>query len=243
MKTSIKCKTNWFLAVLTSFGLILDRFFEKPVATTLDRSFSGPGTIPRLPKAVQSGFLPKKAKKPDWTGLLNSIDEGSFLFITKRDGVFFQIHSDALLKMRVLEKRGTSLGLVQRCRCGQDDLVKGANCLAGGLHTQMVCQIKGLNSIIECRRAVVGGTRGVDQGVWINCRNWAILIMDVGGELGILGVLMVSVCLLATMVVVGSLSLGRSVSAATAIGSALLLLLLGELGIRLLALHSTKLYC
>ena len=72
MKTSIKCKTNWFLAVLTSFGLVLDRFFEKPVATTLDRSFSGPGTIPRLPKAVQSGVLPKKAKKPDWTGLLNS---------------------------------------------------------------------------------------------------------------------------------------------------------------------------
>ena len=44
----------------------MDRFFEKLVATTLDRSLSGPGTIPRLPKAVQSGFLPKKAKK---TGL------------------------------------------------------------------------------------------------------------------------------------------------------------------------------
>ena len=61
-----------FLAVLTSFGLVLDWFFEKPVTTTLGRSLSGPGTIPRLPKAVQSGFLPKKAKKPDWTGLLNS---------------------------------------------------------------------------------------------------------------------------------------------------------------------------
>ena len=40
-----------FLAVLTSFGLVLDW------------SLSGPGTIPRLPKAVQSSFLPKKAKK------------------------------------------------------------------------------------------------------------------------------------------------------------------------------------
>ena len=64
-----------FLAVLTSFGLVLDWFFEKPVATTLDRSLSGPGTIPRLPKAVQSSFLPKKAKKPDWTRLLNSMCE------------------------------------------------------------------------------------------------------------------------------------------------------------------------
>ena len=50
----------------------MDWFFEKPVATTLDWSLSGPGTIPRLPKAVQSSFLPKKAKKLDWTGLLNS---------------------------------------------------------------------------------------------------------------------------------------------------------------------------
>ena len=50
-------------------------FFEKPVATTLDQSLSGPGTILRLPKAVQSGFLPKKAKKPDWTRLLNSNNE------------------------------------------------------------------------------------------------------------------------------------------------------------------------
>ena len=62
-----------FLVVLTSFGPVLDWFFEKPVATTFDQSLSSPGTILRLPKAVQSGFLPKKAKKPDWTGLLNSI--------------------------------------------------------------------------------------------------------------------------------------------------------------------------
>ena len=32
------------------------------------------------------------------------IDEGSFLFITKRDGVLLNIHGDALLKMRVLER-------------------------------------------------------------------------------------------------------------------------------------------
>ena len=56
--------------------LVLARFFENLVATTLDQSLSGPGTIPRLPKAVQSGFLPKKAKKTDWTGLLNSNHTG-----------------------------------------------------------------------------------------------------------------------------------------------------------------------
>ena len=64
-KTSIKCKKTGFLVVL-------DQSFWKLVATALDRSLSGPWTIPRLPKAVQSGPLPKKAKKPDRTGLLNS---------------------------------------------------------------------------------------------------------------------------------------------------------------------------
>jgi len=47
----------------------LDWFFEKPVAAALDESLSGPWTIPRLPKAVQSGPFPKKGKKTglDWT--------------------------------------------------------------------------------------------------------------------------------------------------------------------------------
>ena len=46
--------------------------------------------------------------------------------------------------------------------------------------------------------------------------------------------------LLTTLVAVTTLSLGRSISAATAIGPTLLLLL-GELGVRLLVLHSAKL--
>ena len=60
--------------------------------------------------------------------------------------------------------------------------------------------------------------------------------------------LMASACLLSTTAVAASLSLGRSVSAATAIGSSLLLLwplrlllLLGERQVHLLALHSAKL--
>ena len=85
-----------FLAVLTSFGLVLDRFFEKPVATTLDRSLSGPGTIPRLPKAVQSGFLPKKAKKVDWTGLLNSMSECEQEVV---ESVVMAGHTSRVLKM------------------------------------------------------------------------------------------------------------------------------------------------
>ena len=89
--------------------------------------------------------------------------------------------------------------------------------------------------------AIVGGTGGVGQGTWVNGGYWAILIMDIGGKFSILGALTMSTHLLSTMVVVASLSLGRSVSTATAIGPALLLLLLGELRVRLLVLHSAKL--
>ena len=86
------------------------------------------------------------------------------------------------------------------------------------------------------------------QGARVDSRNWAILILDVGGKFGVPGVLVMSVHLPAAMTVVTALSLGRSVSATTAVGPALLLLwlgslllLLGELGIRLLAPYSTKL--
>ena len=72
--------------------------------------------------------------------------------------------------------------------------------------------------------------------------------MDIGGKFSILGALTMSARLLATTAVMASLSLGRSVSAATAVGPTLLLLLplgllllLGELWVHLLALHSTKL--
>ena len=79
------------------------------------------------------------------------------------------------------------------------------------------------------------------QGVWVDRGYRAILIMDVGGKLSILGTLTVSMCLLAATAVVASLSLGRSISAATAIGPALLLLLLGKLWVCLLVLYSAKL--
>ena len=79
--------------------------------------------------------------------------------------------------------------------------------MARGLHAQTVCQVEGLDSIIECRRAIVGGTGGMGQGAWVDGGYWAILIMDIGDELSVLGMLMVSTCLLAAPVVVASLSL------------------------------------
>ena len=71
--------------------------------------------------------------------------------------------------------------------------------------------------------------------------DWAILVLDISHEFGILGTLAMSTHLSATTTVVAALSLSGSVSAATAVGPALLLLLLDELGVRLLALHSIKL--
>ena len=77
-------------------------------------------------------------------------------------------------------------GQPQGCGCGQDDLVKGVDGLAGGLHPQMVCQIESLDRIIKGRGTIVGCTGGVGQGMWVNGRNWAILIVDVGGKFCIL---------------------------------------------------------
>ena len=102
-----------------------------------------------------------------------------------------------------------------------------------------MCQVEGLDGIIECGRAVVGGASGVGQSTWVDSGNWAVLIVDVGGKFGILGMLTMSACLPATMTVVATLSLGRSISAATAIGRTLLLL--GEFWVCRLALYSTKL--
>jgi len=106
----------------------------------------------------------------------------------------------------------------------------------------MVCQIEGLNSVIECGGAIVGSTRSVSQGVRVDSGLWSIVV-DVGGECSLLGSFASSTSLLAAMTSAASLSLGRSVSARTTIGPALLLLLLllGELGVSWLALYSAKL--
>ena len=61
------------------------------------------------------------------------------------------------------------------------------NGLAGGFHPQMVHQVEGLDRIVEGGRTITGGTSGVGQDVRVNGGDWAILIVDVGGELGILG--------------------------------------------------------
>ena len=47
------------------------------------------------------------------------------------------------------------------------------------------------------------------QSVRVDGGNQAILVADIGGKLGILGVLATSTCLLATTLVVATLSLGE----------------------------------
>jgi len=68
-----------------------------------------------------------------------------------------------------------------------------------------------------------------------------VIIVDVGGKGGLLGSFAMSASLLATSASVVSLSLGGSISTCTAIGPALLLLLLGKLRVSGLALYSAKL--
>jgi len=113
-------------------------------------------------------------------------------------------------------------------------MVEGADGLAGGLYPQAVRQVEGLNSIIECGRAIVGGTGGVGQGTRVD-GGLRSIIVDVGSEGGLLSIFAASASLLATAACAASLSLGRSVSARTAVGPALLLLLL-PLGLLLLLL-------
>ena len=120
-------------------------------------------------------------------------------------------------------------------------MVEGVDGLAGGLHPQAMCQIEGLNCVIESGRAVVGGTGGVGQGARVDSRLRSIVV-DVSSEGSLLGIFAASASLLATTMSVASLSLGRSVSTRTAVGPALLLLLLlGELWVSRLVLHSAKL--
>ena len=84
----------------------------------------------------------------------------------------------------------------------------------------------------------MGSTGSVGQGARVD--SWLrSIVVDVSGEGGLLSIFKASTSLLATTACVASLSLGRSVSARTTIGPTLLLL--GELGVSQLALHSTKL--
>jgi len=119
-------------------------------------------------------------------------------------------------------------------------VVEGADGLAGGLYPQVVCQVEGLNCVIESRGAIVGSTGGVSQGARINSGLRSIIV-DISGKGGLLGVFTASMSLFAASVSAASLSLGGSVSAHTAVGPALLLLLLGKFGVSRLALHSAKL--
>jgi len=57
------------------------------------------------------------------------------------------------------------------------------------------------------------------------------IIVDVSGESGLLGSFTSSMSFLAASASVASLSLGRSISTCTAVGPALLLLLLGKFGV------------
>jgi len=89
--------------------------------------------------------------------------------------------------------------------------------------------------------AIVGSTGGVSQGARVNSGLRSIVV-DISGKGSLLSIFVVSASLLATTTSAASLSLGRSVSARTTVGHALLLLLLlGELGVSWLALHSAKL--
>jgi len=117
---------------------------------------------------------------------------------------------------------------------------QGADGLAGGFHPQAVCQIEGLDGIFECGGAIVGSTGGVGQGVRVD-GGLRSIIVDISSKGSLLGIFMASVSLLAATACAASLSLGRSVSTCTTIGPALLLLLLGELWVSQLALHSAKL--
>ena len=116
-------------------------------------------------------------------------------------------------------------------------MVEGANGLAGGLHPKAVCQIEGLDGIIECRGAAVGSTRSVGQGARVD-GGLRSIVVDISSKGSLLGVFVVSASFLATAACVASLSLGGSISACTAIGPTLLLL--GEFVVSWLALHSAK---
>ena len=121
--------------------------------------------------------------------------------------------------------------------------------MAGGLYAKMVCQVKGLDHIVEGGRTIVGCASGVGQSMGVDSRDQAVLVSDIGCKLSILGTLTTSTHLPASATVVAALSLSRSVSAATTVGPALLLLwlgsllLLGELQVRLFVLYSAKLIC
>jgi len=102
----------------------------------------------------------------------------------------------------------------------------------------VVCQVKGLDGIIECGGAKVGSTRSVGRGARVDSGLRSIIV-DVSSKGSLLSAFTMSASFLATTVSVASLSLGGSISAHTTIGPALLLL--GELWVSWLVLYSTKL--
>ena len=65
--------------------------------------------------------------------------------------------------------------------------------------------------------AVIGSTGGVGESAWVDSRYGFIFIVDIGGEISILGPFMTSMGLFAATSMVTALSSGRSVSTATAI--------------------------
>jgi len=83
----------------------------------------------------------------------------------------------------------------------------------------------------------VGSTGGVAQGARVD-GGLRSIVVDICSEGSLLSIFAASTSLLATTTSAASLSLGRSVSACTTVGPALLL---GELGVSWLALHSAKL--
>ena len=82
--------------------------------------------------------------------LIKHVRERIVIVIPKGDGILLD-SCEALLKVRALAKgRGARLRLVMTRRRCRHDAVEGANRFAGGLYTESVCQIEGLNCIIEC---------------------------------------------------------------------------------------------
>ena len=164
----------------------------------------------------------------------------------KGDGILLD-SCEALLKARALAKgRGARLRLVMTRRRRRHDAVEGANRFARGLYTEPVCQIEGLNSIIECGGAVVGTTGGVGESAGVD--SWLrSIVVDIGGKGCIVGGLATSASPFAATTVAVALSMSGSVAARTAVRSTLLLLRLGsllllsELGVRRLALDSAQL--
>ena len=147
--------------------------------------------------------------------LIKHVGERIVIVIPKGDGILLD-SCEALLKTRALAKgRGARLRLVMTRRRRRHDAVEGANRFTRGFYTEPVCQIEGLNSIIECGGAIVGTTGGMSEGARVDSRLRSIVV-DIGGEGSIVGGLTMSASPFAATTVAVALSLGGSVAARTA---------------------------